>query len=171
MTPMDTKEKLIPTYMKNKSIVDELRKLNPEDNVKITIVCGKKCLDEINYVSGTWEDKTYSCEASTNWRSAELTTQEMTVVDTISLLENKELSDMDASDFSGIQMEGATDGSTDVYDIEWSEPLTEEEEEIAPSGMDMYWDGDITDVEYEISLGGIIELKIEVGEYSTSINE
>ena len=49
--------------------------------------------------------------------------------------------------------------------------ISEEEEEIAPSGMDMYWDGDINDVDYEISLGGIVELKIEVGEYSTSINE
>ena len=157
--------------MKNKEIVTELKKLNPDDNVKITIICGKKCLDEINYVSGTWEGKTYTCEASTNWRSADLTTEEMTVEDTINLLEKKELADMDASDFSGIQMEGATDGSTDVYDIEWDETLTEEEMEIAPSGMDMYWDGDINDVDYEISLGGIVELKIEVGEYSTSINE
>jgi hypothetical protein len=37
--------------------------------------------------------------------------------------------------------------------------------------MDMYWDGDINDVYYEISLGGIVELKIEVGDYSTSITE
>jgi hypothetical protein len=78
---------------------------------------------------------------------------------------------MGAGDFVGLQMGEASDGSTDVYNIEWSEPLTEEEEEIAPSGMDMYWDGDIDDVDYEIALGGIYELRIEVGDYSTSITK
>jgi hypothetical protein len=95
----------------------------------------------------------------------------MTVEDTINLLEKKELADMDASDFSGIQMGEATDGSTDVYDIEWSEPLTEEEEDLVPSGMDMYWDGDIDDVDYDIAPGGIVQVTIEVGDYLTTINE
>jgi hypothetical protein len=157
--------------MKNKEIISELKKLNPEDNVKLTIICGKKCLNEINYVSGTWEGKTYTCEASTNWRSGELYTEEMTVEELIKLLKKKSLSNMGAGDFVGLQMGEASDGSTDVYNIEWSEPLTEEEEEIAPSGMDMYWDGDIDDVDYEIALGGIYELRIEVGDYSTSITK
>ena len=78
---------------------------------------------------------------------------------------------MGASDFVGLQMGEATDGSTDVYNIKWSEPLTEEEEDLAPSGMDMYWDGDIDDVDYEIALGGIWEITIEVGDYSTTISE
>jgi hypothetical protein len=157
--------------MKNKEIVTELKKLNPEDRVKVTIICGKKCLSEINYVNGTWEDKNYSCEASTNWRTGELYTEEMTVEDVIKLLKKKELSNMDVSDFPSLQMGEATDGSTDVYDIEWSEPLTEEEEDLAPSGMDMYWDGDIDDVDYDIAPGGINELTIEVGNYSTTITE
>ena len=78
---------------------------------------------------------------------------------------------MGADDFAGLQMGEATDGSTDVSNIEWSEPLTEEEKEIAPSGMDMYWDGNIDDVDYEIAPGGIDELTIEVGDYSTTITE
>jgi hypothetical protein len=156
--------------MKNKEIVTELKKLNPEDKTKVTLICGKRCLDEINYVSGTWEDKTYSCEASTNWRSGELYTEEMTIEELIKLLKKKEIFNMDASDFVGLQMGTASDGSTDVYDIEWSEPLTEEEEEVAPSGMDMYWDGDINDVDYEIAPNGIVELTIEVGDYSITIN-
>ena len=156
--------------MKNKEIVTELKKLNPEDKTKVTIICGKRCLDEINYVSGTWEEKTYTCEASTNWRTGELYTEEMTVEDVIKLLKKKEIFNMDVNDFSGLQMGEATDGSTDVYDIEWSEPLTEEEEEIAPSGMDMYWDGDINDVDYEIAPNGIVEFTIEVGDYTTTIN-
>lgn len=157
--------------MKNKKIVAELKKLNPEDLVKLTITCGKRCLDEINYVSGSWEGKSYSCEASTNWRSSELSTEEMTVEDVINLLKKKDLSEMDESDFSGLQMGEAFDGSTDVYDITWDEVLTEEEESLAPSGMDMYWEGDINDVEYEISSGGIIELTIESGDYNTKIEQ
>ena len=157
--------------MKNKEIVTELKKLNSEDKAKVTIICGKRCLDEVNYVTGTWEDKTYSCEASTNWRTGELYTEEMTVEDVIKVLKNKELSNMGISDFPSLQMGEASDGSTDVYDIEWSEPLTEEEEDLAPSGMDMYWDGDIDDVDYDIAPGGIVQVTIEVGDYITTINE
>ena len=157
--------------MKNKEVIKDLKKLNPEDRTKVTIICGKKCLDEINYVNGTWEDKSYSCEASTNWRSGELFTEEMTVAEVIKLLKKKDLINMGSDDFSGLQLGQASDGSTDVYNIVWSEPLTEEEEETAPSGMDMYWDGDIDDVDYEIAPNGIIELTIEVGDYSTTINE
>ena len=157
--------------MKNKEVVKELKKLNSEDKTKVTIICGKRCLDEINYVSGTWEDKTYTCEASTNWRTGELFTEDMTVEDVIKLLKKKEISQMDVSDFPSLQMGEATDGSTDVYDIEWSEPLTEEEEEIAPSGMDMYWEGDINDVDYELAPNGIVEITIEFGDFSTTINE
>ena len=157
--------------MKNKEIVTELKKLNSEDKAKVTIICGKRCLDEVNYVTGIWEGKTYSCEASTNWRTGELYTEEMTVEDVIKVLKKKELSNMGISDFPSLQMGEATDGSTDVYDIEWSEPLTEEEEDLAPSGMDMYWDGDIDDVDYDIAPGGIVQVTIEVGDYITTINE
>ena len=157
--------------MKYKEIVNELKKLNSEDSVKLTLICGKRCLDEINYVSGTWEGKNYSCEASTNWRYSELYTEEMNVEDVINLIKKKDLSEMDENDFTGLQMGEATDGSTDVYDITWDEILTEEEEDIAPSGMDMYWEGNINDVDYEIAPGGIIELKIESGDYSTNITE
>jgi hypothetical protein len=37
--------------------------------------------------------------------------------------------------------------------------------------MDMYWDGDITDSDYEFGTDAIYEMKIECGDYSTSINE
>jgi hypothetical protein len=157
--------------MKNKEVITELKKLNPEDRAKVTIICGKKCLDEVNYVNGTWEDKNYSCEAITNWRSGELYTEEMTIEELIKLLKKKTISNMGAGDFVGLQMGEASDGSTDIYNIEWSEQLSEEEEETAPSGMDMYWDGDIDDVDYEIARGGIYELRIDVGDYLTTITE
>ena len=156
--------------MKNKQIVEELKKFNSDDTVKITIFSGKKSMDEINYVGGTWEDKNYTCEARTNWRSAELFTNEMTVEDIIKVLKKKELSDLDEDDFSGLQLISASDGSTDVYDIDWDVELTEEEKELAPSGMDMYWEGNINDSIYEFYQGGIAEMKIEIGDYSATIN-
>ena len=157
--------------MKNKKIVEELKKFNSEDPTKVTIVFNKKSLSEINYVNGTWEEKNYFCEASTVWRSAELFTEEFTVGELIKLLKKKNISEIDQTDFNDLQLVEASDGSTDVYDVEWDVVLTEEEEERAPSGMDMYWEGDITDSDYEFGPDAIYELKIESGDYLTSITE
>ena len=157
--------------MKNKNVIEELKKLNPENQTKVTLIFNKKSLNEINYINGTWEEKNYFCEASTNWRSGELFTEEMNVGELIKLLKTKNVSELDQSDFNDLQLVEASDGSTDVYDVEWDVELTEEEEERAPSGMDMYWDGDITDNSYEFSSDSIYELKIECGDYSTSISE
>jgi len=157
--------------MKNKKVIDELKKLNPEDQTKVTLIFNKKSLNEINYINGTWEEKNYFCESSTNWRSGELFTEEMNVGELIKLLKTKNVSELDQSDFNDLQLVEASDGSTDVYDIEWDVELTEEEEERAPSGMDMYWDGDITDNSYEFASDSIYELRIECGNYSTSITE
>ena len=156
--------------MKNKKIVEELKKLNPQDQTKVTLIFNKKSLSEINYVNGTWEEKNYFCEASTIWRSAELFTEEFTVNDLIKLLKKKNISEIDQTDFNELQLIESSDGSTDVYDVEWDVVLTEEEEERAPSGMDMYWDGDITDSDYEFAPDAIYELKIECGEFSIVIN-
>ena len=157
--------------MKNKNVIEELKKLNPEDQTKVSLIFNKKSLNEINYINGTWEEKNYFCEASTNWRSGELFTEEMNVDELIKLLKKKNISELDQSDFNDLQLVEASDGSTDIYDVEWDVELTEEEEERAPSGMDMYWDGDITDNSYEFSSDSIYELKIECGDYSTSISE
>jgi hypothetical protein len=37
--------------------------------------------------------------------------------------------------------------------------------------MDMYWNGDITDCDYQISPNGIFEMKIETEGFSITINE
>lgn len=157
--------------MKNKKFIEELKKLNPGELTKVTLLFNKKSLNEINYVNGTWEEKNYFCEVSTNWRSAELFTEEFTVGELIKLLKKKNISEIDQSDFNDLQLVESSDGSTDVYDVEWDVVLTEEEQEIAPSGMDMYWDGDITDSDYEFGPDAIYEMRIECGDYSTTINE
>lgn len=157
--------------MKNKKIIKELQNLNSEDPTKVTIIFNKKSLNEINYVNGTWQEKNYFCEASTNWRAAELYTEEFTVGELIKLLKKKNISELNQSDFSDLQLIESSDGSTDVYDVEWDVILNEEEEERAPSGMDMYWEGDITDSDYEFGPDAIYEFKIEIGDYSTTITE
>jgi hypothetical protein len=157
--------------MKNKNVLEELKKLNPEFQAKITITTNRKSLVEINYINGSWEGKNYFCEASTLWRAAELVTEEMNVSDVITLLENKTISEINETDFSDLQLVESSDGSTEVDDIEWDNILTEEEQEIAPSGMDMYWNGDITDCDYQISPNGIFEMKIETEGFSITINE
>ena len=156
--------------MKNKEVISELKKLDPNQSTKVTIICGKKCLNEINYVNGTWEGKNYFCEASTTWRFAELFTEEFNVEELIKLLKKKTISEIDESDFSNLELVESSDGETDVYDVEWDVVLTEEEQEVAPSGMDMYWDGDITDCDYEIAPDGITEMIIECGDYKRNIS-
>lgn len=86
-------------------------------------------------------------------------------------MKKKNISELNHSDFSDLQLIESSDGSTDVYDVEWDVILNEEEEERAPSGMDMYWEGDITDSDYEFGPDAIYEFKIEIGDYSTTITE
>ena len=151
-------------------IVRDLKDYMNNDSLTITLSFGRKCLSEILYVDGEWEDKSYSVTADINWRSGELKTTEMDVFQLVKLLRNKNISEMTHQDFTGLELLETRDGDTSFYDLEWSEPLTEEETEVAPSEWDMYNRGDINDSWYEFN-GGIDSLTIEVGDYSTTITE
>ena len=151
-------------------IVRDLRDYMNSDDLLIKLSFGKKSLTEVLYVDGEWENKTYSVTVNINWRSGELKTTEMDVSQLVNLLKTKNISEMTHEDFSGLELVETRDGDTSFYDLEWSEPLTEEEEEIAPSGMDMYNDGDINDSIYEFD-GGIDKIEIRVGDYVTEITE
>jgi hypothetical protein len=151
-------------------IVRDLKDYMNNDSLTITLSFGRKCLSEILYVDGEWEDKSYSVTADINWRSGELKTTEMDVFQLVKLLRNKNISEMTHQDFTGLELLETRDGDTSFYDLEWSEPLTEEETEVAPSEWDMYNQGDINDSWYEFN-GGIDSLTIEVGDYSTTITE
>ena len=156
--------------MKNESVISELKKLNPDEHVKVTIDLYRKSLLEVCYHNGYKFDKKFYCDSETTWRGASLVCEQFNVSELIELLESKDLTEMQDLDFPDLSIETSTDGDVDVTNVEWDEPLTEEEEEIAPSGMDMYWEGDINDVDYEIAPNGIVELTIEVGDYTTTIN-
>lgn len=151
-------------------IIRELRDYMNSDNLTITLTFGKKSLTETLYVSGKWEGKNYSITADINWRSGELKTTEMDVFELVKLLKIKNISEMTHKDFSGLELVETRDGDTSFYDLEWSEPLTEEEEGEAPSEWDMYNDGEIDDSWYEFD-GGIDTLTIRVGDYATEITE
>ena len=156
--------------MKNEKVVEELKKLNPDDYVEITLEMGKKTLLEICYHNGTKYGKNFSCESETSWRSGELKTESMTVSDVIELLEEKSLSEMCDLHFEGLGIEISNDGAVEVSNIEWEEPLTEEEE-MEMTRNDLYWDSDIVDSEIQFNEGSIYLMKIKCGDYETQIED
>ena len=144
----------------NENVINELRKLDPNSDVKVTIDLYRKSLLEICYHTGSMFDKKFTCDSETTWRGASLVCEQFLVSELIELLESKELTDMQDVDFPDLSIETTTDGDVDVTNIEWEEPLTEEEEsEFVPN--DLYWDSEITDSELNFGTGSIHTMIIE----------
>ena len=146
--------------MKNQTTILELKKLNPDDNVKVTIDLYKKSLLEVCYHTGSKFDKKFTCDSETTWRGASLVCEQFVVSELIELLESKEIVEMQDVDFPDLSIETTTDGEVDVTNIEWEEPLTEEEESEFVSN-DLYWDSEITDSELNFSTNSIFNMVIE----------
>jgi hypothetical protein len=146
--------------MNNQLAIDELKKLNPEDSVKVTIDLYRKSLLEICYHTGSKFGKNFTCDSETTWRGASLVCEQFEIKELIELLENKDLTEMQDVDFPDLSIETSTDGDLDVTNIEWEEPLTEEEESEF-SSMDLYWDSEITDSELNFGTGSIHTMVIE----------
>ena len=66
-------------------------------------------------------------------------------------------------DFPDLSIETTTDGEVDITNVEWEEPLTEEEESEFISN-DLYWDSEITDSELNFGTGSIFSMIIESNE-------
>ena len=146
--------------MKNESVISELKKLNPDEHVKVTIDLYRKSLLEVCYHNGYKFDKKFYCDSETTWRGASLVCEQFNVSELIELLESKDLTEMQDLDFPDLSIETSTDGDVDVTNVEWDEPLTEEEEsEFNP--MDLYWDSEITDSELNFGEGSIHTMVIE----------
>lgn len=148
---------------KNKKVVKELKKLDPESSVKVTIDLYRKSLLEICYHTGSKFDKKFSCDSETTWRGASLACEQFVVSELIELLESKDLIEMQDVDFPDLSIETTTDGDVDITNIEWEEPLTEEEESEFVSN-DLYWDSEITDSELNFGTGSIHTMVIESDE-------
>ena len=146
--------------MKNQNAVEELKKLSPDSTVKVTIDLYRKALLEICYHTGSKFDKKFTCDSETTWRGASLVCEQFDVLELIELLETKDLSKMQDLDFSDASIEESTDGDVDVTNVEWEEPLTEEDEsDFSP--MDLYWDSEITDSELNFSTNSIHTMIVE----------
>jgi hypothetical protein len=146
--------------MKNESVISELKKLNPDEHVKVTIDLYRKSLLEVCYHNGYKFDKKFYCDSETTWRGASLVCEQFNVSELIELLESKDLTEMQDLDFPDLSIETSTDGDVDVTNVEWDEPLTEEEEsEFSP--MDLYWDSEITDSELNFGTGSIHTMIVE----------
>ena len=146
--------------MKNQNAVEKLKKLGPDSTVKVTIDLYRKALLEICYHTGSKFDKKFTCDSETTWRGAYLVCEQFDVSELIELLETKDLSEMQDLDFSDASIEESTDGDVDVTNVEWEEPLTEEDEsEFSP--MDLYWDSEITDSELNFGTNSIHTMIVE----------
>jgi len=146
--------------MKNQNAVKELKKLSPDSTVKVTIDLYRKALLEICYHTGSKFDKKFTCDSETTWRGASLVCEQFDVLELIELLETKDLSEMQDLDFSDASIEESTDGDVDVTNVEWEEPLTEEDEsDFSP--MDLYWDSEITDSELNFGTNSIHTMIVE----------
>lgn len=146
--------------MKNKKVVDKLKELDPDLTVKVTIDLYRKSLLEICYHTGSKFDKKFTCDSETTWRGASLACEQFGVSELIYLLETKDLTEMQDVDFPDLTVETTTDGDVDVTNIEWEEPLTEEEE-VEFVSNDLYWDSEITDSELNFGTGSIHTMLIE----------
>ena len=146
--------------MKNQNAIEELKKLDPDSSVKVTIDLYRKSLLEICYHTGSKFDKKFSCDSETTWRGASLVCEQFGVSELIYLLETKDLIEIQDVDFPDLSIETTTDGEVDVTNVEWEEPLTEEEESEFVSN-DLYWDSEITDSELNFGTGSIHTMVIE----------
>lgn len=146
--------------MNNQLAVEELKKLNSDDSVKVIIDLYRKSLLEICYHTGSKFDKKFTCDTETTWRGASLVCEQFNVGELIELLESKSLMELQDVDFPDLSIETTTDGDVDVTNVEWEEPLTEKEESEFNS-MDLYWDSEITDSELNFNTGSVHTMIIQ----------
>lgn len=155
--------------MPYKEIVKELKKLDPDANVEITLDPGRKGYVEVCHVRAEYEGYGVSFSASFNYRAATLETNEMTVGEVIDLLKKKKLAKMTDRDFPGITNVCSTDSNSPEYeDVEWDEDTPEEIQEEADL-FDLYFSGDI---DCDSTFNGVDSFDIYVdGEYYTVKDE
>jgi hypothetical protein len=155
--------------MKNKEVIKELKKYPKETSVNIRINLNKHCLGEECSHSGEWNGYPFSCSSYTSWKRGTLDDVGMTVEDLTKLLKKKEISEMCSVDFVELQLVENSDGDVSVDDIEWDGDGPTEEELEDLSEMDLYWDSDINDSEYEFNTNSIWLLEVTIGDDTIKI--
>ncbi len=146
--------------MKNEEAIKWLQQFESNDETNVTINFTKYALNETTYHTGTWNDKGFSMEAYCNWKRATMRVRP-DVEDLTDLLSQYQLSELDSDNIGDLELWETSDGSIEFGDIEWDEPLTEEEEDELDK-YDLYWDSEIDECEYQFNAGEIWSLEIEV---------
>ncbi len=144
--------------MPYKDIVKELKKLDQDQQVELILDAGKKGLVEECQTSAEYEGYWVSFLASTNWRSSEVKTTEMTLEDVVKLLKKKTLEKMTDRDFYGIYNESSSDGGMEFSEVEWQKDTPEEIQEEADL-YDLYFKGEI---DCDCRFQGLVGLDIYV---------
>jgi hypothetical protein len=144
--------------MPYKDIVKELKKLDQDQQVELILDAGKKGLVEECQTSAEYEGYWVSFLASTNWRSSEVKTTEMTLEDVVKLLKKKTLEKMTDRDFYGIYNESSSDGGMEFSEVEWQKDTPEEIQEEADL-YDLYFKGEI---DCDCKFQGLVGLDIYV---------
>lgn len=154
--------------MKNKSVVEQLKKFPKDSDVSLKLKLTKYALTEICYHNGNWEGKPFYCESQSNWKHSEVESESVDLEELIELLSKNNLGDLCSDDFSNLSLGEATDGSIEVDEIEWDDVLTEEEQDQVDK-MDLYWNSDITDSELQFPSGSIWFMEINVNNETINI--
>lgn len=156
--------------MKNKSIINQLKKFDKDELARVTLTMKENALNEIRYHEGEWNKKKFLCESETTWRESELFTETMSVEDLIFLFEKKSIKELYDLDFNGLTIIETNFGDTDVENIEWRDPITEsEEQELNP--MDLYTFSETYEYQLEFGDNSIESIKIEIGDhFSTTVS-
>lgn len=148
--------------MKNKTLISELRKLNPEQDVHLKVNF-KNGVTEVGTGNGMWESYDYLFDYTTEWDNGYLINgSTFNVRQLIDLLEQYTLSELNNENLYLIW--GDMKLGFPEYDIMWLDLIDDEDEDDMPSDDDLGMDGTIDDVEYQFN--GPDSIEIEIGNLS-----
>ncbi len=80
--------------MKNKTIVEQLKKFPKDSEVSIVLKLTKYSLIEICYHNGTWNDKNFTLESQTNWKRSEVESSNVDIEELIELLSKNDIGNL-----------------------------------------------------------------------------
>lgn len=151
--------------MKNKTLLTELRKLNPEQEVLLKVNF-KNGIVENGNGNGTWGEYDYLFDYTTEWDSGYMiSSYNYTVKDLIELLETYVLSEIDNKTLS-LDVGELRKGYPE-YNITWLDDVEEDDEDEIPADEELVMDGDIDDVDYVYNYPDSID--IEIGSLSYTL--
>ena len=122
----------------NFKLISELKKMSRNDSVYITLNVNN--VSEIRPQRGMLFNKKVSFEVCVLYDFAKLET-DVSVIKIIDLLEKKNFSDFESTDFENFSISSTGSGDRKCMNIEWEQPLTKSEMKEMES-IDLYYDSE-----------------------------